>query len=292
MDNPPPSSSPEQTETSDVNVDNQVDSDLEKFLEKLRELNGSAGNKALRESLDWTLDEDRYWAAHGRAVDRGLVLKGRGRGGSVSLPSVSEAKDSDVENIDRAEPAHPSTVRISERDLYEPCLKVIRDSWAKLSNYDEHAAAITATKGSAQTGGKWTRPDISLVGIRAFPYLPGRYFEIVTFEIKPPDDVTVEGVFEALSHQQFATRSYVVFHIPDENEALNFADNHPAASRILETARRHGVGVMIAQQIDSWEGWEEIYAAETVSPHPEQANRFIATCFPDEIKDKIIKWHK
>ena len=253
---------------------------------------GKAGNKALREALGWSGDLDRYWAAHARAVDSGKVAPGRGKGGSVRLLSQDSAGDdlSDFPLSPEDDALIPSDVPQKEASLYAGALSVIKNAWVKSATYDSFIAENTAAKGRAATGGKWTRPDISLLAVKAFPYLPARQFDIVTFEIKPKGQTTVEGVFEALSHQQFATRSYVIFHL-DSVDADQF-DKHPNSSRITGTARKHGVGVILATDIGDWETWDEIIEAARGSPDPEQANRFIATCFTESAKDEVIKWHK
>lgn len=62
-------------------MDEQARND--RFLAALAELGGSAGNTKLREALRW--DEAVYNAVKDELVATGLVLPGRGRGGSVSL---------------------------------------------------------------------------------------------------------------------------------------------------------------------------------------------------------------
>jgi hypothetical protein len=111
-------------------------------------------------------------------------------------------------------------------------------------------------RGRASTGGKWTRPDISLLAVKAYPYLPHRYFDIVTFEVKPAGQTTVEGIFQALSHQQFATCAYSVFHGPELPSADLFQKKYSDALRILSTARKHGIGVILATDIADLEAWE------------------------------------
>ncbi len=261
-----------------------VTDDLDEFVKRLREQpGGKSGNKSLREALGWSGEEDRYWKAHGRAIDQGLVVSGRGKGGSVQLITLSD--DSTVPSL----PASPPPAK--ESDLYNPAKVVIEQTWAKSENYDDYVVEITAQRGSAATGGKWTRPDLAILGTKAFPYLPQRLFDIVTFEIKPIGQTTVEGIFEALSHQQFASRSYCVFHVAlDADES--FQDKYSEASRILSTARKHGIGVIIATNIADWETWDELLKADRVNPDPEQVNRFVATGFNTAIREKIIKWHK
>ncbi|RSU64086.1 SAM-dependent DNA methyltransferase [Sphingomonas sp. S-NIH.Pt1_0416] len=61
----------------------------DRFLEALTELGGSAGNVRLREILEW--EEDHYVSIKEALVESGLILTGRGRGGSVLLAS-GEAK--------------------------------------------------------------------------------------------------------------------------------------------------------------------------------------------------------
>jgi hypothetical protein len=261
--------------------------DLASFLETLRDQpNGKAGNKTLREALGWGDDEDRYWEVHGRAKDRGLVIPGRGKGGSVQIASDPDAAQEDIA-VQQPQAAVPAR----ERDLYEPARKVIENSWAKSENFDECVIEITASRGSASTGGKWTRPDIAILGTRAYPYLPQRYFDVVTFELKPVGQTNVEGLFEALSHQQFANRSYCVFHI-ELSEGESFQDKYPDAGRILSTARKHGIGVIVATDIADWETWDELLSADRVNPDPEQVNRFIATGFSEASRERVIKWHK
>lgn len=261
---------------------NAASDDLDALIKALKGLEGKSGNKTLRKTLNWP--NERYWAAHGRGIEQGKIIKGGGQGGSVKLSDIenpiTQAMNADGEDSTR------------EADLYPHAHKVIRDSWAQEANYDEHIAEVTAAQGRANTGGKWSRPDVSVLAIKAFPYLPSRIFEIITFEIKPDGQTTVEGVFEALSHQQFASKSFVIFHIKDENSASHFIEKIPNSERIIHTARKHGVGIIVAQNIADWDTWEEIVPAERCNPNPEQANRFIATCFSEEARETIIKWHK
>ncbi|MFM9100298.1 MAG: hypothetical protein ACKOPS_02735, partial [Cyanobium sp.] len=56
----------------------------QELLGALEALGGSAGNGKLRELLGW--DEPTYDAVKAPLLSAGLLLAGRGRGGSVSLP--------------------------------------------------------------------------------------------------------------------------------------------------------------------------------------------------------------
>jgi energy-coupling factor transporter ATP-binding protein EcfA2 len=58
-----------------------------RLLSALREIGGKAGNLALRQSLGW--DESTYETVKAHLVTSGQLTTGRGRGGSVALPSFA-----------------------------------------------------------------------------------------------------------------------------------------------------------------------------------------------------------
>lgn len=288
---------PEQTDTPQHNNELTVDKggDLDRFLQTLRtEFSGYSGNQSLRIKLGWDNDPDRYWAAHGKALERGEVTMGKGRGGSVRLADLIE--DSGSESVDQIiqDPSDSSgeSQRFSERHLYPGARKAIEGGWVKAQRYDDHRSEITASMGRAETGGKWSRPDIAVLATKSFPYFPGRQFDIITFEIKPSGQTDIQGVFESLSHQQFANKAYILFHLEDRDIADNFAEKQPNADRILGTAKKHGVGLIITTDIADFDTWEELVPAERHIPDPDLANRFITKCFSDDVKNWIIKLHK
>ncbi len=62
------------------------------FLEKLQELAGDEpkliGNKSLSEALAW--DQDRYRRTKAQLLSEGLIISGRGKGGSVGLAGAQD----------------------------------------------------------------------------------------------------------------------------------------------------------------------------------------------------------
>jgi type I restriction enzyme M protein len=62
----------------------------DRLIAALTALGGSAGNARLREALTW--DEATYDAVKGALIADGLLVPGRGRGGSVSLPGAPAAE--------------------------------------------------------------------------------------------------------------------------------------------------------------------------------------------------------
>ncbi len=75
----------------------------DKFVVVLTELGGSAGNGRLRDSLGWA--EATYDSVKGELIDDGVVIPGRGRGGSVSLAGA--------EKMEAVQEKPPAPVRAS-----------------------------------------------------------------------------------------------------------------------------------------------------------------------------------
>lgn len=66
--------------------------DEERFLSRLPEDGSGIGNNSLREWLGW--DEDKYLRVRDRLIDKGLIVRGPGQGGSVKLaPEEAEAAE-------------------------------------------------------------------------------------------------------------------------------------------------------------------------------------------------------
>jgi hypothetical protein len=262
-----------------------VDSDKELFLSTLEGLGKTAGNVTLREKLHW--GDDRYWRTHSALLDEGTIVRGKGKGGSVSLVIHTTDSDASSQSTSLSADSVPTDLA-KEISLYDPAKSAIETGWVKERGFDEAIVEITGLPGRRYTGGAWTRPDLAVVATKAYPYLPGRAFEIITFEIKREDAVNVTGVFEALSHLQFASQSYVVFCTAGKNLDTDFRD----VDRILNLAKLHGVGVIAASDVKDYEAWSELVEPRRNVLDPEQANLFIGTCFSENAKARIIKWHK
>ena len=61
----------------------------------------------------------------------------------------------------------------------------------------------------------WTQPDLSLVAIHTFTYIPGKTIELITFEVKRAEDFKIEGVFETAANSRATHRSYLMIHTPN-----------------------------------------------------------------------------
>ena len=57
--------------------------DAKTFLKELRKLKATVGNMHFRALLNWK--DERCWKAHALLLEQGRIVRGRGRGGSVSV---------------------------------------------------------------------------------------------------------------------------------------------------------------------------------------------------------------
>jgi hypothetical protein len=187
---------------------------------------------------------------------------------------------------DRGSPVDAaSPVLNGERALYEPMRAVIGGEWASERGIKPLAAETTAFQGKRGTGGLWSRPDIVSVEIRNFPYVPGRFLEVVTFEVKVSSALNIRAVYEALAHRRAATHSYVLAHVPDgEAEGLEETVND-----VAQVARQHGIGLITAADPGDFQAWYEVVEAQRVEPDPERLNFFIKVQLSDESRNLILE---
>lgn len=252
---------------------------LEEFIQKLKLLGGAAGNRKLRQNLNWP--EELYWRVQAKLIEQNRIKSGRGYGGSVRLAEV-EARHP---GPDIALEVMPEQIpeRVKERSLYRPFRDAI-GNWISKFGYDERLVEETHSRGRRDTGGTFTRPDITVAGIRRYEYLPKR-LEIVTFEIKPKSEINILGVLEAIAHREAAHRSYVLY-------ACSRGDFEAASEeeRISDLAHKYGVGILLAEnagEVEEWEVWLDDIRHE---PDPARMDRFLNDLPGEAIKRELRKW--
>ena len=232
------------------------------------------GNKALREQLGQEWSEDLFWEIRSRLIERGLLEPGRGRGGSTKLVLAQAQPAVEVSVVVEPIPegATPAPDYTKESELYEPVSAVLRNHWSKEQGFDNYLVEVTAKQGSRQTGGKWTRPDVTVVGYKTFPYLPGRYLEVISFEIKPTNTLDITAVYEALAHRRSATRAYVVGHVPNDAQT----EMQSELEAVTQEAKKLGIGVIVVDDPVDFDTWEVLLDADRFEPDPARLNEFIA----------------
>lgn len=265
-------------------TDFSLSPDALQLLSLLPQDGSTLSNPELRRQLGWEeeTNSNRYYSARDELEDAGKIVRGRGRGGTVRRVTETARQLA-------ADPLEGTPVQEEERsrelDLYAPMREVIAGEWAKVQRRDPICVEITGPQGGRRTGGVWSRPDIVSVEVRTFEYVPGKYVEIVTFEIKPKDAISIQAVYEALAHRRSATQSYVLLHVP----AALRDELEPQVLDVGEVARSHGIGVITVDEPSDYQTWEEREIAERVEPDPGRLDAFIKTQLPSDAKRDIAR---
>ncbi|MBN1426242.1 hypothetical protein JXA88_16955 [Candidatus Fermentibacteria bacterium] len=213
--------------------------------------------KALKDKHDFDLTEDVYWEIRNALIQEGKLAKARGKGGSVRLVvAAAEGKG-----------RKPS----GEKELYAPISAYLGSNFVRENSIKHFVLQITAHQGKRSTGGKWTRPDITLAAVRTYTFTPGRYLEVITFEVKPAGTYEIEAVFETASHSMFAHKSYLVYECPD-----GLPDGDEAFDRLMLLCGRFGVGLLVFRDAEDPESYEEVVEPVRQNPDPASVDRFLS----------------
>lgn len=251
---------------------------LEEFVEALAEAGTSCGNGRLRTTLGW--DEVFYWKVQGQLVQDGRIIPGRGKGGSVRFLAAEGSTGTSEQSIEAVE----TTRQQRERPLYQPIKLEIESKWIERFGFDAVRVEETHSQGSKNTGGTFTRPDVTAVGVKQYVYLPKR-IEVITFEIKPRDQLGIMGVLEAIAHREAAHRAYVVFAASRQQ-----FDGSSEVDRAMELAQKYGVGIVLTEKPDQVDSWEVVLDAIRHEPDPARLDRFLGDLPSDGFRNQISKW--
>lgn len=250
-------------------------------------LEGSVGNKTLREKLGW--EQDRYFAVRNSLIEKGLLDKGRGKGGSVNrIVEVEKAGTLGAAAEEQVEAEVREVVEEyrRERDLYPKFKNAIERGWVRDEGLLPNVLVeITASQGARETGGRWSRPDVTVVAVRMFEMLPGKYLDVTTFEVKPEDSWdNIACVFETAAHSRAATQSILAIHTP--NGVPRTAD----VDRVLEECRRFGVGLLTFDDPANFDTYEILVEPQKLSPNPALLDSFLTQQLSEPSKRQIRLW--
>jgi len=258
------------------------------MLEKVPASGESIGNMALREALKWEID--LYLAVRERLIDDSALSIGRGRGGSVrrvviaqtpEFDSASPRPETDIEGV--IDDPFPD-----EKSLYPPMLKVLENRWVKDQPFSNFHVEDTS-KGGARRDGRWSRPDLTVLASTTYTYVPGRHFDVITFEVKHHKAIDVTSVYEALAHRRSATHAYVLAYVPDE---LLASKEDSYLKEVSEEAARHGIGFIVAGDPNNFDTWDIREVAESVQPDSTRLNTFIRNQITEGTRDAIVRWFR
>ena len=232
------------------------------------------GGLRLRSLLD--LDNETYTRARNELDVAGLIVRGRGKGGTIARAEA------------RAESSPASRARLvgKESDLYEPFLAWIQAELEGRPGF-AHAKRTASAKGWASSSGKWSRPDVTAVQVLTYEWLPQVTVEILSYEIKRfADAQKLESVYEAAAHQRWAHRASLVVELDREAGALPDA--------MLDEIRRFRLGLYVMRRRDdnAFEIREEIEPARTEDAQPEDVNEMIDTFLgrDTDLRNEYRRW--
>ena len=250
-------------------------SDNDFLLKKIPEDGKFIGNKALRTILNW--EPEKYFRVRNRLVESGELQVGQGKGGSVGLFP---------EFVPSAATRRPTEAKLKptpESKYYAPICEGLKNQWVKATfpSLTDFQIQITANRGSLDTGGVWTRPDIAVYGYGAHRFFPGRTYDLISFEIKKSDSTDVRAIFEAKGHSRRASRSFVVC-----VGTLSDVQRRD----LIQVALAQKVGFILAADENDPESWETLAQAERVDPDPIWINDFVLQNFDDDQQRKIETW--
>lgn len=238
-----------------------------RILEVLPKDGSMVGNTSLRNRIG--LDAPGFFQAKRELQQRGKVITGKGRGGSLGLVEISGvlSKPTGVKGVK------------NESDLYEPIKKHFDENWApNYTSPDYYCAAITGSpKGRKRKSGLWSRPDVAILTVSGYQFLPTKVVEVTTIEAKRYGDATPQAVFETASHNKFAHQAYLVLEWLEETD-MDDIDNENV-KRILKEAQRFGIGII--QMKNSRGRWDfrDIQEPQRREPEPDDCDTFIEQNF-------------
>lgn len=169
---------------------------------------------------------------------------------------------------------------ITEYDYYpfiEKGLNYLFYEGRKKSASETFHIEITA-RSDSKIIGRWTRPDLVVVSSKKFPYIPTNEFDIITFEVKRPEDVTVLAVFEALAHRSAASLSYVVFPVNQSK----FSDADESLQRVMYECANHGVGLICINDVFDDKSFKIIIEARRQELDKARGSEFLSAVIPHE----------
>ena len=245
-------------------------------------------NRALRQEFrdafpDDQITDDDYWLIRDSLIEDGAIQSGRGYGGTVRRVLL-EKQPTEPQTAAAVAEAVAATIT-AEADLYEPFHEAIQKGYTRTNGIRRFVSEITARQGRRLTGGKWTRPDVTLLAMRTYTFSPGKRLEVITFEVKEGLDGAVEGVFETLAHSMFAHRTYLAVHLPGYGEMEDVEDD-----RIVQECERFGVGYIVFDRAEDYDTYNIVVSARLKEPDPAEVDNFIRQQISAQNQEEVREW--
>ena len=254
-----------------------------RVLKDLQKKNGRLTKNELVNEFFRDPGKDLYYKAEDDLVEEGRIERCRGCKGGISLVQRDDSQSQvDPESSDSTAEESSS----GERGHYERVLEEIKKHWTEERSVKHVYGAVTAYQGRRDTGGRWSRPDITLCTVSKWIFSPRPEGEVRTIEVKLFDDrLDIIGVYEALAHKSRSHYSYLmIVNFPEEE--LD-PDQRQGFDKIMVTAKSHGIGIITVPDSDNWSTWEFLVEPTRSDAAPQEINDFLYDQFPKSERDKF-----
>jgi hypothetical protein len=247
----------------------ELSEDAKAILGALPKDGSMVGNLSLMRKL--AMPPERFFEAKQELDNEALIVYGKGRGGSTGLAKPTIAP-----------PERATTGVRDEYDLYGPLKKYFDDFWKP--NYkapDLYISKITGPpKDHKRKSGLWSRPDVSVLTVSAYDFIPERVLELTTVEAKKYADIGTRAVFETVSHSKFGHQAFLAFEWLDDVD-MDDSSNEDVVE-VFKESRRFGIGIMQMKMKED-KTWEIDIVLDSIrhDPEPADCNRFIEQNFAE-----------
>ncbi|MDU0343025.1 hypothetical protein [Bosea rubneri] len=176
---------------------------------------------------------------------------------------------------------------IAEDAFYGAAESGLKKLWQGEYFHENEFYIENTSRKDSKIVGRWTRPDLTLISHKKFPWTIGREFDVVTFEVKRPDSCNVLAVFEALSHASAATKAYAVFPV---DHASWRKENPAQEARVLDECSRHGIGLILIEDVYVAPRAVHLIKAQKREIDHERCSEFIGAVMSDAGKSRLSEW--
>lgn len=261
--------------TKDLDV-TKLSSDARRLLEHIPSDGDFIGNVTLKSKSGLG---EKYWEVRRELVDRSFITLGKGRGGSVAR-TVPSAEPVQV-------PTDTSRYLVAEEsDLYEPLKLWLESDWGRSVKDEGDFFDVQVTgsgKGRIRASGQWSRPDLTIVQVNSYEFLPQVVLEVSTFEVKRFSDAqNIASVYEAAAHSRWSHYAYLVAEVPE------FGYEFP--ERFMSELERFKIGlILMRRDKGGWHFEQEEYETERLNPDPRELDDLLKYFFKDSKRLKEFR---
>jgi len=207
-----------------------------------------------------------YWKHRKELLDRDLIQIKRGRGGSV-------ARTQELVKEDRIKA--PKGLVKDEGKLYGELKQwLMKNRVADTQQSGGQAWVVVTGKPGKwkRRSGRWSRPDVVLVEVTTYEYLPQRDVVVTTYELKKYSaHMDSSWVFEAASHSKGAHYPYLIVETLEEK----VTDEPPAELSPDLNQFRIGFGWLYLKSDTKEYEFKEVLEPGRSNPIPEDENELL-----------------